>query len=75
MAWVVDTCILLDIRLLDEAFGVRSAHCLEDRLPDGLVISPITYVELAPVSWRPIRLHPERSGARAKAGRRAVKDR
>lgn len=48
MAWVVDTCILLDIRLRDEAFGVPSAHCLQARLPDGLVICPITYVELAP---------------------------
>ena len=48
MAWVVDTCILLDIRLRDAVFGVSSAYCLQSHLKDGLVISPVTYVELAP---------------------------
>ena len=48
MAWVVDTCILLDIRLRDAAFGVSSAQCLQSHIKDGLVISPVTYVELAP---------------------------
>ena len=48
MAWVVDTCILLDIRLRDAVFGVSSARCLQSHLRDGLVISPVTYVELAP---------------------------
>ena len=48
MAWVVDTSVLLDIRLNDPAFGVASATCLARQLGDGLVICPVTYVELAP---------------------------
>ena len=34
MAWVVDTCVLPDIRLRDVAFGVSSAHCLQSHLKD-----------------------------------------
>jgi predicted nucleic acid-binding protein len=48
MAWVVDTCVLLDIRMNDANFGITSAKCLASHLPDGLNISPVTYVELAP---------------------------
>jgi len=48
MAWVVDSCILLDIRMSDADFGLRSAKCLAAHLSDGLIIAPITYVELAP---------------------------
>ena len=48
MAWVVDTCVLLDIRLRDASFGISSARCLQSRLSEGLVISPVTYVELSP---------------------------
>ncbi len=48
MAWVVDTCVLLDIRMNDVVFGLTSAKCLETHLSDGLAISPVTYVELAP---------------------------
>jgi predicted nucleic acid-binding protein len=48
MAWVVDSCVLLDIRMRDADFGLASAHCLAAHLSDGLVIAPITYVELAP---------------------------
>ena len=48
MAWVVDTCILLDIRLRDPAFGISSARCLQAHLREGLVISPVSYVELSP---------------------------
>lgn len=46
---VVDTCILIDIADDDPQFGRRSAQCLATYLPDGLVISAISYVELAPV--------------------------
>ena len=48
MAWVVDTCMLLDIHCADPHFAQSSAACLTAHLSDGLVISPITYVELAP---------------------------
>jgi predicted nucleic acid-binding protein len=48
MAWVVDTCILLDIGLDDPQFGVSSEHFLSEKLQDGLVICPVTFVELAP---------------------------
>ncbi len=46
--WVVDTSVLLDVRMNDAAFGLSSAQCLAAHLSDGLVISPVTYVELAP---------------------------
>ena len=48
MAWVVDTCVLLDIYSADPQFAQSSADCLANYLSDGLVISPVTYVELAP---------------------------
>ncbi len=48
MAWVVDTSVLLDIHLADPAFARRSAECLSAHLAAGLVVCPITYVELAP---------------------------
>ena len=48
MAWIVDTSVLLDIRLNDPAFGVASATCLARRLDEGLVLCPVSYVELAP---------------------------
>jgi predicted nucleic acid-binding protein len=49
MAWAVDTCVLIDIAVDDPAFGRRSADCLERRMQDGLVICPVTFVELGPV--------------------------
>ena len=48
MAWVVDTSVLLDVRMNDATFGLASAQCLAAHLRDGLVISPVTYMELAP---------------------------
>lgn len=48
MAWVVDSCVLLDIRMNDADFGLASANCLAAHLSDGLAIAPMTYVELAP---------------------------
>jgi predicted nucleic acid-binding protein len=47
-AWVVDASVLLDIRMDDPEFGLASARCLAAHLADGLVIAPVTYVELAP---------------------------
>ena len=48
MAWVIDTCVLIDVRLDDPAWALRSATCLNARQSEGLVISPVTFVELAP---------------------------
>jgi predicted nucleic acid-binding protein len=48
MAWVVDTSVLLDIHLDDPTFGNRSGQCLVRYLLDGLVICPVSYIELAP---------------------------
>lgn len=48
MAWVVDTCVLLDVLMEDPTFGRPSAQVLEACLEEGLVICPMTYVELSP---------------------------
>ena len=49
-AWVVDTCVILDIASNDPRFGAISARFLEDKLREGgLVIAPVTFVELAPL--------------------------
>lgn len=46
--WVVDTCVVLDILESDPTFGLASAQCLQDRLTEGLCVSPVTMVELSP---------------------------
>lgn len=48
MAWVVDTCLLLDIGLDDPEFAERSENLLLQKSSSGVVISPVTFVELAP---------------------------
>lgn len=48
MAWVVDTCLLLDIGLDDPGFGAKSEELLQKQSVDGLTICPVTFVELAP---------------------------
>ncbi len=48
MAWVIDTCVLIDIRNADPQFSQLSAVCLTERASDGLVVAPITMIELAP---------------------------
>lgn len=45
--WVVDTCVVLDVLEHDPAFGRPSARLLHRLLPQGLVISPVTMVELS----------------------------
>lgn len=45
--WIVDTCVVLDIFENDPQFGEPSARLLETLLQQGLVISPITMVELS----------------------------
>ena len=49
MPWVIDTCLLIDIADADPQFATASATLLDAKRPEGLVISPITYAELAPV--------------------------
>jgi len=46
--WVVDTCLLIDIADADVRYGAASSRLLASRQAQGLVISPVSYVELAP---------------------------
>ena len=48
MAWVVDTCVIIDVLDDDPSFGRKSARLLKRKLRDGLVICPVSMVELAP---------------------------
>ena len=48
MSMVVDTCVILDILQGDPIFGETSARTVEQYAEGGLVISPLTYVELSP---------------------------
>ncbi|MEE8526785.1 MAG: type II toxin-antitoxin system VapC family toxin, partial [Thermoanaerobaculia bacterium] len=48
MAWVVDTCTLIDILEDDPSFGEASARQIDSHIHDGLVVCPVTYAELAP---------------------------
>jgi hypothetical protein len=48
MSWVVDTCVLLDVLENDPSFGPASANLLEKSLRDGLLLCPVTMVELSP---------------------------
>ena len=48
MSMVVDTCVILDILQGDPIFGEASARTIEQYAEGGLVISPLTYVELSP---------------------------
>ncbi len=48
MSWVVDSCIILDIVLNDPAFASPSAKLLDRLSRDGLVLCPVSLVELAP---------------------------
>ena len=45
---VVDTCVILDILQGDPVFGEASAETVEKYAEGGLIISPLTYVELSP---------------------------
>src|SRR5207237_9825723 len=47
--WVVDTCILIDVAEDDPQFGKRSARLLDRRRSTGLLVAPVSYVELAPL--------------------------
>ena len=49
MAWVVDTSVLIDVAENDPKFGEDSAHLLDRRRSAGLLLAPVSYVELAPL--------------------------
>ena len=48
MSMVVDACVILDILQGDPVFGEASARTIEQYAGGGLIISPLTYVELSP---------------------------
>ena len=48
MSMVVDTCVILDVLEHDPVFGIASAEAIERYADGGLIVSPLTYVELAP---------------------------
>jgi predicted nucleic acid-binding protein len=48
MAWVVDSCMLLDVALKDPEWGFRSAEKLEALRSGGLVVCPVTVIEITP---------------------------
>lgn len=48
MAWVVDTSVVVDLVTGDPLFEPASTSCLQTHLKDGLVVSPVTFVELGP---------------------------
>jgi hypothetical protein len=49
MAWVIDTCLLIDVAEADPAFGIKSASLIDLKRTEGLIVCPITYTEPAPV--------------------------
>ena len=49
MAWVIDTCQLIDVAENDPSFGIASATLIDSKRLEGLAICPVTHVELAPV--------------------------
>lgn len=48
MTWVVDTCVILDVLEGDPEFGLASARLVDKQAGEGLVVCPVSYVELAP---------------------------
>lgn len=48
MSWLVDSCVLLDILDSDSEFGRSSAATIDLLVSEGLYISPVTAVEIAP---------------------------
>ncbi len=48
MEWVIDTSVVIDLVTGDPQFEPSSTLCLQNHLADGLVVCPITFVELGP---------------------------
>lgn len=49
MAWAIDTCLLIDLAEEDPAFVNVSVALVDSKRGEGLVICPLTYVELSPI--------------------------
>lgn len=48
MSWVVDTCVLIDVAEGDPRFGSASGLLLDRKRSTGLLLAPLSYVELSP---------------------------
>ena len=48
MAWLVDTSVVLDLVTGDPQFEPGSTLCLQNHLNDGLVVCPVSFIELGP---------------------------
>jgi len=48
MSWVVDTCVVIDVLVNDPKFGRKSARKLQNLLKDGLVLCPVSMIDLSP---------------------------
>jgi len=48
MAWVIDTCLLIDVLENDPKFGAISARLIDSKRKEGLLLCPVTYIELSP---------------------------
>ena len=48
MAWVVDTSVVLDLVTGDPQFEPGSTLCLQTHLANGLVVCPVSFIELGP---------------------------
>lgn len=48
MAWVVDTCVLLDVSMNGTPRCDSAIECLRKRADDGLCVCPVSVVELGP---------------------------
>ena len=48
MSWLVDSCVLLDILDSDSSFAEASASIIDRLVQDGLFISPVSAIEIAP---------------------------
>jgi predicted nucleic acid-binding protein len=46
--WVVDTCLVIDVLDDDPEFGASSADLLDDKASEGLLLCPVSFIELAP---------------------------
>ena len=59
MSWVVDTCVVIDVLDHDPEFGRASASLLDKMAPEGMVLCPVSYVELAPAFLGDLRRQDE----------------
>jgi predicted nucleic acid-binding protein len=46
--WVIDTCLLIDIADADPNYSAMSGKIITGYHSQGLIVSPISYIELAP---------------------------